>query len=189
MVEIYMRLVDLVLTPVLLLVSVILLLRGHDMPGGGFIAGLLATSAFIMQILAHGADYVRKNTGRFLMPMIGAGLVIAVVSATLGAVFGSAFFKGMWVTIELGPIHYKIGTPVTFDVGVFLTVIGVSVTFLLGLSTGVMQELPPPPEERPEAAANAASTGSARAGSSPTPGAVTAAALTGGSTPSKEASE
>jgi len=146
MVELYLRMLDTLLAPVLLVLSVLLMLRGHDLPGGGFIAGLLATSAFALQILARGSDRVRATSGRWMTPMIGVGLTVAVVSAILGTIFGNTFFEGIWVTLELGPIKYKIGTPVTFDLGVFLTVLGVSVNFLLGLSQGIIGEPPQLPD-------------------------------------------
>ncbi|MGL4648455.1 MAG: MnhB domain-containing protein [Caldilineaceae bacterium] len=158
MVEYYLRVLNYLLTPVLLLLSVVLLLRGHDLPGGGFIAGLLAAAAFALQILARGAEDVQQSTRRWMTPIIGIGLLVAVVSAMLGVVFGSAFFEGIWVTLAFGTIKYKIGTPVTFDFGVFLTVLGVSVSFLLGLSQGIVvappeAPLPPPaPETRPNLA-------------------------------------
>jgi multicomponent Na+:H+ antiporter subunit B len=170
MVELYLRVLDYVLTPVLLVLSVILLLRGHDLPGGGFIAGLLATSAFALQILAHGAEQVRNTTGRWLTPVMGVGLIVAVGSALLGIVFGSTFFEGIWVTLHFGEnIKYKIGTPVTFDFGVFLGVLGVSVNFLLGLGQGIIlaPPLPPAPPAGNDAAQPTSAAGAAMQGDQP----------------------
>jgi multisubunit Na+/H+ antiporter MnhB subunit len=56
--ELYLRLLDRVLTPVLLVLAVFLFMRGHNLPGGGFVAGLAAAAAFQLQILARGDDYV-----------------------------------------------------------------------------------------------------------------------------------
>jgi multisubunit Na+/H+ antiporter MnhB subunit len=137
MTEIYLQLLNRVLTPVLFVITVVLLLRGHDMPGGGFIAGLVAAAGVVLQILSRGSDAVRRSIGRFLQPLIGFGLLLAVTSATIGVVAGG-FFKGVWWEIHWGIIDYKIGTPVTFDFGVFFTVIGVTSSLLLGLSETII---------------------------------------------------
>lgn len=138
MIELYLRLVDRLLTPLLLILSVVLFLRGHDAPGGGFIAALLASAAFTLQIVALGAETVRSRIGRSLQPMIGVGLLLAVSSALIGMVTGQGFFRGVWWTIDFGFIYYKIGTPVIFDLGVFFAVVGVTVSYILGLSETIL---------------------------------------------------
>lgn len=139
MIELYLRLLNRLLTPVLFVITVILLLRGHDLPGGGFIAGLVAASAVVLQILSRGSDAVRRSIGRYLQPLIGFGLFLAVSSALYSAVAGEGFFKGVWWEIHWEFIDYKIGTPVIFDFGVFFTVIGVTSSLLLGLSETVIE--------------------------------------------------
>jgi multisubunit Na+/H+ antiporter MnhB subunit len=84
MIEIYLRLVDRALTPVIVVVAIILFLRGHDYPGGGFIAGLTVAAAIELQILAQGATPVRERFGRYLLPLVGLGLFTAVSAALLG---------------------------------------------------------------------------------------------------------
>ncbi|MBV7334713.1 Na(+)/H(+) antiporter subunit B [Chloroflexi bacterium TSY] len=133
MTELYMRLLDRILTPILLLLAFWLLLRGHNQPGGGFIAGLVVAAAFELRILSRGDEVVRQNIGSFLQPMIGIGLMIALLSAAIGVLSGN-FFYGTWWEIHAGPIHLDIGTPMTFDIGVFLVVLAVVTSFLLGLS-------------------------------------------------------
>lgn len=144
MVELYLRLLDRVLTPLLMLIGVVLLLRGHDAPGGGFIAALLVSAAIASQILANGASVMRDRIGRALQPMIGAGMLLAIGSALLGLLTGQGFFHAIWWTIQLGPIDYKIGTPVLFDFGVFSTVTGATISFILGLSTNVIEDVDRP---------------------------------------------
>ena len=61
--ELYMRLLDRTLTPILLLLALVLLLAGHNSPGGGFIAGLVVATAFQLQILSRGDEFVRKAVG------------------------------------------------------------------------------------------------------------------------------
>ncbi len=144
MIELYLRLLDRVLTPLLLLIGVVLLLRGHDAPGGGFIAALLVSAAIALQILANGARIMRERVGRVLQPLIGGGILLAIGSASLGMFTGQGFFHAIWWTIELGPISYKIGTPVTFDFGVFATVTGATISFILGLGTNVIETVDEP---------------------------------------------
>ena len=134
MTELYMRLLDRVLTPVILLLTIFLFLRGHDLPGGGFIAGLMAAAAFYLQILARGSDYVREELGRFLQPGIGVGLLLAVSAALMGFLWGGFFTAGWGPSISLGSLVIKPSTPVLFDLGVFVTVVSFAVSYLLGLS-------------------------------------------------------
>jgi multicomponent Na+:H+ antiporter subunit B len=137
MVELYLRVIDRVLTPLLLVISIVLFLRGHNMPGGGFIAALLASAAIALQILSYGALIVRRRVGPFLQPAIGIGLLLAVSSAIFGILTDGAFFRSVWTTFTVFGQEIEIGTPVFFDLGVFLTVVGVTVSFLLGLSESV----------------------------------------------------
>lgn len=133
MTERYMRLLDYVLTPVLMMLAVFLLLRGHNNPGGGFIAGLMVSAALQLQIMSRGEPFVRARIGRYLHPMIGIGLLTAVSAASTGLLYGG-FFKGVWWRIPLGPLAFDFGTPVAFDIGVFLVVISAVVSYLLGLN-------------------------------------------------------
>ena len=134
MTELYLRLLDRVLTPVLLILALFLLLRGHNLPGGGFIAGLMTAAAFQLQILSRGEANVRRQVGRFLHPGIGIGLLVAVGAGIVG-VIDTGFFKSLWFDIPLGPLgHLEVGTPVIFDLGVFTVVICVVTSYLLGLN-------------------------------------------------------
>ena len=131
--ELYLRLLDRVLTPALLLVAVFLFLRGHNAPGGGFIAGLVAAAAFQLQILSRGDEYVRARIGRYLQPLAGIGLLCAATAALIGLSAGTFFTSG-WFMRSLGALKIEQGTPVLFDLGVLLVVVSVVTSFLLGLS-------------------------------------------------------
>lgn len=131
--ELYLSLLDRILTPVLLVLAVVLLLVGHNEPGGGFIAGLVVATAFLMQILARGHEFVRDLIGRYLQPVMGAGLVIAIVAALIGIRQG-ALLTGVWWYLPLGTITLEFGTPTFFDIGVFLIVSAVVTSYLLELS-------------------------------------------------------
>ncbi len=133
MTELYLRLLDRVLTPILLVLAVILLLVGHNNPGGGFIAGLVVAAAIQLQILSRGDSYVRSTLGPHLQPMIGAGLLVAILAALLGMTQGG-FFRGVWWKGELGALSVELGSPMLFDIGVFLVVLSVVTSYLLGLA-------------------------------------------------------
>ena len=133
MTELYLRLVDRALTPVIIVVAILLFLRGHDYPGGGFIAGLTVAAALELQILAQGAAPVDARLGRYLLPLVGLGLFTAVTAALLGFYQGG-FFKSIWIKFYLLDAEIKVGTPQMFDLGVMLVVIGMTVTYLLRLT-------------------------------------------------------
>ena len=118
--------------PVLLLFSVFLLLRGHNLPGGGFIGGLVAAAAVLLQLLtlghAHVRDYFPLNF-RLLVPF---GLALAILAGLIGMLSGQPFLTGIWLTVPApGFGDVKIGTPLLFDVGVYLVVIGMVVEVIL----------------------------------------------------------
>ena len=132
--ELYLRLLNRILTPVLLLLALYLLLRGHNLPGGGFIAGLMAAAAFELQILSRGHEPVRREIGPYLNSGIGLGLAVAIGSGIAGLLEGT-FFKGVWFEVRLPVLgHLDVGTPIIFDLGVFLVVASVTTSYLLGLS-------------------------------------------------------
>ena len=110
MTEIYLRLVDRILTPILLLIAIFLFLRGHDLPGGGFIAGLVAAAAIELTILALGSTATRDRYGPWLAPLLGIGLTVAVTAALIGMA-GGGFFLGRWIQFEVAGETLKLGTP------------------------------------------------------------------------------
>lgn len=134
MLELYLRLLDRILTPTLLLLALFFFLRGHNLPGGGFIAGLMAATAFQLQILSRGETVVSGQIARLLQPGAGIGLLLAI-SAGIAGIFDAEFFQGLWFDIPLGALGYlEVGTPLLFDLGVFLAVVCVATSYLLGLN-------------------------------------------------------
>lgn len=122
------------LLPLMLLFSVFLVLRGHHEPGGGFVGGLMASSSVILYALASGvrdAAHLLRTDPRML---IGAGLLLALASGLLSFFGGQPFMTGQWVSLVLpgmGEIH--VGTPLAFDIGVYLVVLGTVLTIILSL--------------------------------------------------------
>ena len=137
--QLYLRLLDRILTPILLLLSLWLFLRGHNEPGGGFIAGLAAATAFQLQIPSRGDGYVRARVGPYLQPITGIGLTLTTIAALLG-LFQGTFFKAIWIFWEIGRFKLELGTPQLFDLGVFLLVVSVVVSYLLSLGHSKEEE-------------------------------------------------
>jgi multicomponent Na+:H+ antiporter subunit B len=121
------------LLPLMLLFSVYLLLRGHDGPGGGFIGGLVASTAFSLYALAYDVAQARRTLRVDPHLLIAAGLLAALASGMLSLVLGKPFLTGLWVGLEL-PALGKIGTPLLFDTGVYLVVIGVALIIIFELA-------------------------------------------------------
>jgi multicomponent Na+:H+ antiporter subunit B len=120
------------LLPLLLLFSVFLLLRGHNYPGGGFIGGLVAAAAYSLYALAYGAIATRNALRLNPLAILKVGLLIAVCSGVISLFFGLPYMTGMWTPGSL-PVVGKVGTPLLFDVGVYLAVLGVMLTIVLSL--------------------------------------------------------
>jgi multicomponent Na+:H+ antiporter subunit B len=123
--------------PVLLLFSLFLLFRGHNDPGGGFAGGLVAASAFALYALAFGVDSTREALGVDSRALIGGGLLTAAASAWFALLRGEPLLthQGAWaqfVIPGLGDVH--LGTPLIFDLGVYLVVVGVTLTIVLPLA-------------------------------------------------------
>jgi multisubunit Na+/H+ antiporter MnhB subunit len=122
------------LASLLLMASVFLLWRGHNNPGGGFAGGLMAAAAFILQAVAFDPATARRSLRVPPMGLIGGGLGIALLSGLIAVFTGDAFFTGQWFTLAVpGAPDLKLGTPLLFDVGVYLVVVGVTLEIILEL--------------------------------------------------------
>ncbi|WP_430817599.1 MnhB domain-containing protein [Carboxylicivirga sp. RSCT41] len=116
--------------------AMIALLRGHNFPGGGFIGGLLAALYIVYDSLAFTSYQIKNKLSISPEQYMGAGLICVILSFVPAFVSGSPLMKGMWLSVELPVIGLtKLGTPLLFDIGVFLTVMGVTLLFLFTLST------------------------------------------------------
>ena len=129
-----------VLMPLLLLFAVFLLTRGHNQPGGGFVAGLVVAASFILYSIAFGVDAARRALLVGPSRLLGIGLLVALVSGLPGVVIGHPFMTAVWTAIGTGSAALYIGTPLVFDVGVFLAVIGVVLTIVFTLADAVLTE-------------------------------------------------
>lgn len=129
-----------VLMPLLLLFALFLLLRGHNAPGGGFVAGLVVSAAFILHAVAYGVEETRRVLRANASTLLGIGLAIALASAVPAVVIGKAFMSALWGTLGWGTVAVGVGTPLIFDVGVFLAVTGVVLTIVFTLVDAASQE-------------------------------------------------
>ena len=117
------------LLPLLLLLSIYLLLRGHNEPGGGFVGGLVAASAYALHMIAFDVGTARKILRVDPRQLIALGLLTASLSAAVSWVVGFPFMTGLWLD-QTVPVIGKIGTPFIFDIGVYFVVVGVSLMIL-----------------------------------------------------------
>ena len=123
------------LLPLLLLFSVFLLLRGHNLPGGGFAAGLVAAAAFALYAIATDVPAARGALGVDPRALLGLGLLVALASGLLAVLRGRPFLTGLWGSLPLPGLGVvDVGTPLLFDVGVYLVVIGMTLTIVLSLA-------------------------------------------------------
>ena len=128
------------LMPLLLLFAVFLLLRGHNQPGGGFVGGLVVAASFVLYSIAFSVDAARHALLVRPSTLLGIGLLVALVSGLPGVVLGQPFMTSVWTTVALGSTDLDVGTPLVFDIGVFLAVIGVVLTIVFTLAEAVLTE-------------------------------------------------
>jgi multicomponent Na+:H+ antiporter subunit B len=117
------------LLPLLLLFSLFLLFRGHNEHGGGFVGGLAAAAGFALFALASDVASAQKLLHIHPRRLIAAGLLTAMASGFAGLISGRPYMTAWWTGVEI-PVVGKIGTPLIFDAGVYLVVVG-SITHIV----------------------------------------------------------
>jgi multicomponent Na+:H+ antiporter subunit B len=124
------------IVPLQLAFSLVLLARGHNEPGGGFIGGLVAACGIALHGVAHGMPAARRLLRVPPRLLIGAGLLCAGASGLPAVTHGLPFMTGLWggsvQTLVAGEV--KFGTPLLFDVGVYLLVAGIAVQMVLAMA-------------------------------------------------------
>ncbi len=136
------------LLPLALMVGLFIFLRGHNQPGGGFIAGLVFSIAILMQYMASGFTFADQRLRADHHTMIGAGILIAGATGLGSMVFGAPFLTSAFDYFSLPLIgEFELATAMLFDIGVALTVIGTVMLALAQLSqVSQRAEKQPPPE-------------------------------------------
>lgn len=116
--------------PVTTLFALYLLLRGHDAPGGGFIAGLITSAAIVLQSLAFGFESTVHHL-RAVVRATPVGLALAALTGLLGPLAGDALLTHSHWHVPLGAeTSMHLSTTLMFDVGVYLAVVGAVTTAL-----------------------------------------------------------
>lgn len=120
---------------ILVIFSIIMLIRGHNLPGGGFIGGLLAGLSLAYKGFAFTPGILEKEMKIKPEIFIVFGLVLIFFSLFPGFFIEGTLMQGIWFTIPFPFTEgYKFGTPFLFDIGVYFIVIGVTVLFLFSLT-------------------------------------------------------
>ena len=137
------------LVALMLVVSLFVLLRGHNAPGGGFIGGLIAAAAFAVQAAAFGGDAVRRAVVVTPMSVAAFGLFAAVCAGLLSAFAAVPFMTGLWVTPVLFGVEAPLSTVMLFDTGVYLVVAGTLTAVVLALEQAPQKREADLPREMP----------------------------------------
>ncbi|AFP31841.1 Na+/H+ antiporter subunit B [Marinobacter sp. BSs20148] len=120
--------------PLQLMFSLFLLLRGHDEPGGGFIGGLVAASAFVLYAFAFGSTATRRILRVDPRDLLSAGLLFALASTIPAFLAGQPMLTAHWWELPLpGDTYLKLSTVLIFDIGVYAAVLGTIMTFVISL--------------------------------------------------------
>ncbi|MFC6824209.1 MnhB domain-containing protein [Halopelagius fulvigenes] len=128
--------------PIVLVLSIWLFLQGHNLPGGGFIGGVLTTTAFVLIYVAYDLDYLESGvldrevdpgTSIFEHRTVTAyrrtllsGLAVVLGSGVAGMLVGDPFLTQTYVHLEHIPIYHEVelASALVFDLGVYLVVVG-----------------------------------------------------------------
>ena len=130
------------LLPLVLLVAIFILLRGHQRPGGGFIAGLITAVALILQYLANGAAWTRARLPDDMRWPLAVGLLLAALTGLASLLFGHPFLTstfGHWHWPLVGDV--ELASAMAFDLGVYLVVVGATLLILIQL--GLLHDTSP----------------------------------------------
>lgn len=121
---------------ILLGFAIYLLFAGHNLPGGGFVGGLMTAASIILMYIAYGLEAVQKVLPINFSLLIPIGLLIAVMTG-----IGAFFFDLPFLTHTFEQIHIpllgdiELATAMFFDIGVYVTVLGATITIILTIAT------------------------------------------------------
>lgn len=116
---------------IIIISSVHLFLAGHNAPGGGFIGGLMTASAVVLLLIAYDVDTVKQILPVNYINLAAIGLFIAVLTGVGSFVFGESFLSHTFGHFHLPLLgDTELATALLFDLGVYLVVIGVTLTII-----------------------------------------------------------
>jgi len=121
------------LSALMVLFSIFVLLRGHNEPGGGFIGGLIAASALAIFGIACGVASVRRAIVFHPMSISAFGLFIGALAGLPSLVLSQPYMTSQWLIFHLADVEIALSTPLVFDIGVYLVVVGAIGSIALSL--------------------------------------------------------
>jgi len=123
------------LMPLALLISIFIFLRGHNLPGGGFIAGLVTSVALILQFISHGVTWTQQHQPISYHRIAGVGILIAALTGLGSWAFGQPFLTTAFGHFNWPLVgEFELASAMLFDLGVYLTVVGATLLSLSNLS-------------------------------------------------------
>jgi multicomponent K+:H+ antiporter subunit A len=144
------------LFPVIGVAAVYLLLRGHDLPGGGFVAGVTMAVAFILQYIGRGTIWVEERLRVLPMRWMGTGLLLAAGVGAGAWLFGRPFLSSSFFYIDIPLIGaVPMASALLFDLGVFALVVGATVLMLIAIAHQSIRSHRVPGGRGPSPSANA----------------------------------
>lgn len=120
----------------ILTAAVLILFRGHNAPGGGFIGGLMALAATAAYAIVFGAPKAQRRMPFGPMPLAVLGVLLALFSGLPAILFGYPYLTHLWLTLPLGLVELPLSTVLLFDVGVFCAVWGTLSGYVFALLRG-----------------------------------------------------
>jgi multicomponent K+:H+ antiporter subunit A len=148
------RLMMAMLFPVICTTAVFLLLRGHDLPGGGFVAGVTMAVAFILQYIARGTAWTEAHIRILPVQWMGAGLVLAACVGAAPWLFKRPFLSSSFSYLEIPWIgSVPLSSALLFDLGVFALVVGATVLMLIAIAHQTVRSHRTPASRAPSAPA------------------------------------
>jgi multicomponent K+:H+ antiporter subunit A len=148
------RLMMAMLFPVICTTAVFLLLRGHDLPGGGFVAGVTMAVAFILQYIARGTAWTEAHIRILPVQWMGAGLVLAACVGAAPWLFKRPFLSSSFSYLEIPWIgSVPLSSALLFDLGVFALVVGATVLMLIAIAHQTVRSHRAPASRAPSAPA------------------------------------
>jgi multicomponent Na+:H+ antiporter subunit B len=121
------------LMPLFIIFSLYLLFRGHNDPGGGFIGGLIGSMGFVFYTMTFGSEVTIKTYKINSMALIATGLFLAAASGIISIFYGDIFLTARWEDYYL-PFIGRPGTPILFDIGVYILVMGIILKITFSMS-------------------------------------------------------
>ncbi len=137
-----------ILLPLALMVSAYIFVRGHNLPGGGFIAGLITSVAIILQYVSSGVGWIQQRLSWEYRRVAAAGVLLATISGLGSWAFGHPFLTSTFAHVHWPLVgEFELASAMVFDAGVYLTVVGATLLILAQLGILAQTSYDAPVEE------------------------------------------